>query len=134
MTQDDQTPKLHIDSDWKAEAQAEKEKLDERAEKQDQQDTGAQDQTARELPPATFATLVSSLATQVMLAMGGMQDPKTKRRIVDLALAKHHIDTLAMLEEKTKGNLTDEETKLLDQALYQVRMHYVQVAQGGMQA
>ena len=125
-------PKIVVDDDWKAEAQAEKEKLDERAQKQDQQDTGAQDQAARELPPATFATLVSSLATQVMLAMGGMQDPKTKRRIVDLALAKHHIDTLAMLEEKAKGNLTDEETKLLDQALYQVRMHYVQVAQGGM--
>ncbi len=125
-------PKIVVDDDWKAQAQAEKEKLDERAEKQDQQDTGAQDQAARELPPATFATLVNSLATQVMLAMGGMQDPKTKRRIVDLALAKHHIDTLAMLEEKAKGNLTDEEAKLLDQALYQVRMHYVQVAQGGM--
>ncbi|GAG19698.1 unnamed protein product [marine sediment metagenome] len=127
-------PKIVVDDDWKAQAQAEKQKLDERAEKQAQQDTGAQDPAARELPPATFATLVSSLATQVMLAMGGMQDPKTKRRIVDLALAKHHIDTLAMLEEKAKGNLTDEEAKLLDQALYQVRMHYVQVAQGGMQA
>ena len=124
-------PKIVVDDDWKAEAQAEKEKLDEQAEKQDQQEQ--QDQAARELPPASFATLVSSLATQVMLAMGGMQDPKTKRRIVDLALAKHHIDTLAMLEEKAKGNLTDEETKLLDQALYQVRMHYVQVAQGSIQ-
>lgn len=130
---DKEEPKIVVDDDWKAEAQAEKEKLDEQAKKQEQQDKGAQDQAARELPPATFATLVNSLATQVMLAMGGMQDPKTKRRIVDLALAKHHIDTLAMLEEKAKGNLTDEETKLLDQALYQVRMHYVQVAQGGMQ-
>lgn len=129
-------PKIVVDDDWKAQARAEKEKLDERAEKQDQQDqqdTGAQDQAARELPPASFATLANSLAAQVMLAMGGMQDPKTKRRIVDLGLAKHHIDTLAMLEEKTKGNLTDEEVKLLDQALYQVRMHYVQVAQGSMQ-
>ena len=124
-------PKIEVDDDWKAEAQAEKEKLDEQA-KQQQEDEAAQDQ-ARELPPATFATLVSSLATQVMLALGGMQDPKTKRRIVDLALAKHHIDTLAMLEEKAKGNLTDEEAKLLDQALYQVRMQYVQMAQGGIQ-
>ncbi len=127
-------PKIIVDDNWKAEAQAEKEKLDERAKKQEQQDRGAQDQAARELPPATFGTLVSSLAAQTMLAMGGMQDPKTKRRIVDLALAKHHIDTLAMLEEKAKGHMTDEEAKLLDQALYQVRMHYVQVAQGGMQA
>jgi len=124
-------PKIVVDDNWKAEAQAEKEKLDEQAEKQEKQEQ--QEQAARELPPASFATLANSLAAQVMLAMGGMQDPKTKRRIVDLALAKHHIDTLAMLEEKAKGNLTDEETKLLDQALYQVRMHYVQVAQGSIQ-
>ena len=126
-------PKIVVDDDWKAEAQAEKEKLDEQAEKRQQEAEGAQERAARELPPATFSTLVSSLATQVMLALGGMQDPKTKRRIVDLALAKHHIDTLAALEEKTKGNLTDEEVKLLDQALYQVRMQYVQMAQGTIQ-
>ena len=123
-------PKIAVDDDWKAQAQAEKEKLDEQAKKRQQEDKGAQDQAARELPPATFATLVSSLAAQTMLAMGGMQDPRTKRRMVDLALAKHHIDTLTMLEEKTKGNLTDEEVKLLDQVLYQVRMQYVQMAQG----
>ena len=58
-----------------------------------------------------------------------MEDPKTKRRYVDLDLAKHHIDILGLLEEKTKGNLTDEEKKLLDQALYEVRMQYVQIAQ-----
>ena len=46
-------------------------------------------------------------------------------------MAKHHIDTLAVLEEKTSGNLTDEEKKLLDNALYEVRMRYVQVAQTG---
>ena len=126
-------PKIVVDDDWKAEAQAEKEKLDEQARKRRQEAEGAQERAERELPPPTFATLVSSLAAQAMLAMGGMQDPRTKRRIVDLALAKHHIDTLAALEEKTKGNLTEEEVKLLDQALYQVRMHYVQMAQGSMQ-
>ena len=127
-----ENPEIAVDDDWKAQAQAEKEKLDEQAKKREQEDEGAQDQAARELPPATFATLVSSLGAQTMLAMGGMQDPRTKRRIMDLPLAKHHIDTLTMLEEKTKGNLTDEEVKLLDQALYQVRMQYVQMAQGGI--
>ncbi len=124
-------PKIIVDDDWKAQAQAEKEKLDEQA--KEQEDKGPQGPAARELPPPTFSTLISSLAAQTMLAMGGMEDPRTKRRIVDLALAKHHIDTLAALEEKTKGNLTDEEVKLLDQVLYQVRMQYVQMAQGSMQ-
>ncbi|MCE5325733.1 MAG: DUF1844 domain-containing protein [Planctomycetaceae bacterium] len=117
-------PKIIVDSDWKKQAQAEKEKLDKEVE-----ESGAGGRGPRRIPPASFSTLVSSLAMQVMMSLGGMQDPQTKRPVVDLALAKHHIDTLAMLEEKTKGNITDEEKKLLDEALYQVRMQYVQIAQ-----
>ena len=63
------------------------------------------------------------------LALGGVEDPQTKRRYVDLDLAKHHIDTLRILEEKTRGNLTDEEKRMLDRALYETRMQYVQMAQ-----
>ncbi len=117
-------PKIIVDSDWKKQAQAEKEKLDKEVEEAPDRGRGP-----RRIPPASFSTLVSSLAMQVMMSLGGMQDPQTKRPVVDLALAKHHIDTLAMLEEKTKGNITEEEKKLLDEALYQVRMQYVQIAQ-----
>ncbi len=46
-----------------------------------------------------------------------------------MVLAKHHIDVLGVLEKKTKGNLTAEEKSILDQALYEVRLRYVQVAQ-----
>ncbi|KKK79638.1 hypothetical protein LCGC14_2831470, partial [marine sediment metagenome] len=56
--------------------------------------------------------------------------PQTGRRYRNLQLAKHHVDTLAVLETKTQGNLTDDEKKLLDNALYEVRMAYVQAAQG----
>ena len=114
----DEKPKIIIDDDWKTQAQAEKEKLDQETQ------PGPQ-----ELPPASFATLVSSLVAQAFMAMGGYEDPRTKRRYVDLALAKHHIDTMSMLEEKTRNNLTAEEKKLLDGALYEVRMQYVQLAQ-----
>ena len=124
-------PKIVVDDDWKAQAQAEKEKLDEQPAEQPAAEE-AQAQGPRKLPPATFSTLVSSLATQAILSMGQMRDPKTKKPIIDLDLAKHHIDTLAMLEEKAKGNMTDEESKLLDQAIYQVRMQYVQFAQGNV--
>ena len=124
-------PKIVVDDDWKAQAQAEKEKLDEQPAEQPAAEE-PQAQGPRKLPPATFSTLVSSLATQAILSMGQMRDPKTKKPIIDLDLAKHHIDTLAMLEEKAKGNMTDEESKLLDQAIYQVRMQYVQFAQGNV--
>ena len=128
-------PKIHVDDDWKQQAQAEKEKLAEQVEKPGEGKAAADqpaDQPAggpREIPPASFTTLVSSLVTQTLMALGGYQDPKTHKRYVDLDLAKHHIDTLKVLEEKTRGNLTDDETKLLDRALYESRMQYVQLAQ-----
>lgn len=129
-------PKIVVDEDWKAEAEAEKERLS----KQDASGPAAAaaggkaagaDEAARELPPANFATLVSSTVTQILFALGAVEDPQTRRRYRDLPLAKHHIDMLAVLEEKTKGNLTQEEKQLLDRALYEVRMHYVRVAQSG---
>jgi hypothetical protein len=81
------------------------------------------------LPPASFATLVSTLVSQVLMALGGYEDPRTRRRYVDLDLAKHFIETLAVLEDKTRNNLADDEKKLLDNALYECRMQYVQIAQ-----
>jgi hypothetical protein len=127
-------PKIIVDDDWKAQAQAEKEKLAKEAAEATAKGGAAGGATGtargpRQLPPASFATLVNSLVTQTFLALGGMEDPRTKRRYVDLDLAKHHIDTLAVLEEKTKGNLSEEEAKMLDQGLYECRMQYVNIAQ-----
>jgi len=124
-------PKIIVDDDWKAQAKAEKEKL--AAETEGPADAAAGEASGpggpRDLPPASIETLMNSMATQVLMALGGYEDPQTKRRYVDLDLAKHFIDTLTVLEEKTKGNLTDDERKLLDQRLYETRMQYVQVAQ-----
>lgn len=127
MSEDDK--KIIIDDDWKSQAQAEKEKLSEEVEHGAEGGKGPAGEGQRELPPASFATLVNSMLTQVFFALGGIEDPQTGKRYLDLALAKHHIDTLAMLEEKTKNNLSADEKKLLDQALYESRMQYVQIAQ-----
>jgi hypothetical protein len=125
-------PKIIIDDDWKTQAEAEKKRL---ADEVEQQAEGPEaDEQLRELPPANFSTLVSSMVAQIFFSLGGLEDPKTKKRYVDLDLAKHHIDVLAVLEEKTKGNLTDDEKKLLDQSLYETRMQYVQVAQNVIRA
>ncbi|HDZ42682.1 hypothetical protein LCGC14_0238650 [marine sediment metagenome] len=123
-------PKIIVDDDWKAQAQAEKEKLTEQQAEDAQADApaGGSAGEGRQVPGASFEVLVSSLVTQAMFALGAIEDPTSKKRYLDLDLAKHHIDMLAVLDEKTKGNLTDDETKLLNQALYESRMHYVQVA------
>jgi hypothetical protein len=118
-------PKIIVDDDWKVQAQKEKEKLAQQAETKGEAEGGE----PRELPPASFTTLVGSLVTQIYMAVGGYEDPRTRKRYVDLALAKHHVDMLSVLEEKTKGNLSEEEKKLLDNALYETRLQYVQMAQ-----
>lgn len=129
---EEEKPKIIVDDDWKAQALAEKEKLAKDIEAGDAAPkAGAQADSSEphELPPANFATLVGSLVTQIFFALGGMEDPQSKKRYVDPALAKHHIDMLSVLEEKTAGNLTAEEKKILDKALYETRMRYVELAQ-----
>jgi hypothetical protein len=132
----DEKPKIFVDDDWKTQVQAEKEKLTKEAQ-QKQPSQGAQpggQGGPRQLPEASFPNLVNQIAMQAMLALGGMEDPQTKRRMVDLGVAKFHIDTLDLLREKTQGNTTEEEQKLLDQALYELRNAFVQISQNARPA
>lgn len=78
------------------------------------------EQQRRELPPVTFATFVVSLATSAMRHMGEGPDAE-----LDLELAKQSIDLLGVLHEKTKGNLDEEEARLLETVLYETRMKYL---------
>lgn len=80
---------------------------------------------AREIPPATFATLLNTLAMQAMGQLGVLPDPMTGKPTVNKPIAKHIIDTVAMLEEKTKGNLDEEESQMLKELLHQMRMIFV---------
>ena len=128
---DQEKPKIIVDDDWKAEARAEKEKLTEETESAPDAAEGG---GTREIPAASFSVLVSSLVTQTFFALGAIEDPQSGKRYVDPNLAKHHIDMLAVLEEKTAGNLTEEEKKLLDRAVYECRMQYVQLSQQISQA
>ena len=79
----------------------------------------------QQLPPANFMVLLSTLATQAMASLGFIPDPSTGKPNVNRPMAKHFIDMLAMLQEKTKGNLDEEETNHLRDALHQLRMTYV---------
>jgi len=118
--------RIHVDSDWKKQAQAEKERLAREVEKPGPASAGAARAGRPDrMPEASFSTLVQTLATQAALFMSSERDPRSGRSIQNLDLAKHHIDLLAVLEEKTKGNLTDEEKRLLDSILYELRVAYV---------
>ncbi len=77
------------------------------------------------LPQINFSTFVFSLSSSVLLHLGEMPEPTTNKKVVNLSLAKQSIDILAMLDEKTSGNLDEEEENLLKNLLYELRMKYV---------
>ena len=78
-------------------------------------------------PEVSFVAFVFSLASNAAVHFGDIPDPMTnERRPVDLDAAQQLIEILAMLEEKTRGNLTAEERQLLEQILYELRMRYVE--------
>lgn len=74
-----------------------------------------------------FARIVSSLATTAYSALGLLSDPAAGARHRDLAVARQMIDWLAVLEQKTRGNLSFEESDLLSRVLYELRLAYVEV-------
>jgi len=81
-----------------------------------------------ELPEIDFSTFVLSLVHSALVHLGDAPNPVTGRPDVSLALARQTIDLLALLQEKTRGNLTGDEERTLDESLYDLRMRYVEVA------
>jgi len=119
--------KIIIDEDWKQQAQKEKEIL--ASQEQAEKEKAQKEKAARgPLPPGNFAALVSTLVTQTLFALG-MVKVEGQEKEPDLEMAKYNIDMLETLEEKTKGNLTEEEKKVLENTLNQIRMAYVKVAE-----
>ncbi len=116
-------PKIIVDEDWKSQVQAEKESSEPEPDAAGAADGSAEQES--QLPPASFDLLLSTLASQAAMALGLVSPPDAKEIPVDLGLAKHCIDMLTVLEEKTKGNLTDSEEKMLNEVLHQLRMAFV---------
>ncbi len=117
-------PKVKVDEEWKARVKAEDEALD-RA-REEQKKAAQAGPATEQLPPADFATLVSMLSTQAMVALGVLPDPTSQKTEVRLPVARHFIDLLGVLEEKTKGNLNETERRLLDETLHQLRLAFVE--------
>jgi hypothetical protein len=140
----EEKPSLHIDTDWKRQAQEEKKRLAEEEAKKaaaapaapvasgpgaatSRAPTAPGRAPGQAMPAASFSVLVQSLMTQILFYLGDLTQRGAEPQ-VNLDMAKHQIDILGVLEEKARGNLSDEEKRMLDAALYEVRMRYVSVA------
>ncbi len=126
---DPETPKIIVDDDWKSSAKAEKEKLA-AAEKENAEQGAGADGLPEKLG---FKELVSLFATQALMYLGAIPD-QSGRAMVSLDIAKLNIDLLAVVQEKTKGNLSDEEQQMIDGTLNELRMQFVEVAKAVEQA
>jgi len=84
-------------------------------------------QTApQQLPPPSFSLLVATFASQAMVAFGKVPDPIEGKTEIRLELARHAIDMLDILEQKTKGNLTADEAAMLEGILHQLRLEFME--------
>ena len=153
QSSDQSEKRIIVDEDWKTKAQAEKEAIEKEAIEKEATEKEAIEKEAIEkeapstqdietsgdsdtetdspkhaYPPASFTSLISSLATQAAISLQGMQAEDAAPGPPDLALAKHLIDTLEVLETKTKGNLDEQESAVLSQVLRELRMIFVEVA------
>jgi hypothetical protein len=146
-------PTIHIDDDWKRQAQEEKRKLAEQAAAAKETSAPAaaaatpgsvasppsaalegrdprssrEAASRREPAPASFPAIVQSFMTQALLYLGELA-VRGGEPVLDLDMAKRQIDLLTILEEKTRGNLSADEQKLLDGVLYDLRNRFVGTA------
>lgn len=89
--------------------------------------TEAEEQT--QLPEVSFSTFIFSLSSSALLHFGEIPDPSSGSKKKNLAMAKHTIDILSMLEKKTTGNLTSDEEQLFKNILYDLKLRYVKEVQ-----
>jgi hypothetical protein len=81
------------------------------------------------LPEIDFNSFIFSLSTSALIQLGEIEDPFAQKLVKNLPLAKQTIDLIGMLKEKTKGNLSSEEEKIIEYVLYDLRMRYVKAAE-----
>lgn len=115
-----------IDKRFSTQEEVQKEEAKE--EKKPQEKREERKEKAEKLPPlpeATFSTFIYSLSTSALIHLGEIPEPTTQKMAKNIPLAKQTIDILGILQEKTKGNLTQDEEPLLNNILYDLRMRYV---------
>lgn len=124
------TVKKRVDESWKE--QTEREKQQPAAAPSQGPQAAAQGASAQpEALEARFDLFISGLAMEALIALGDLAHPATKRQAANLPQAKYLIDVLGIISDKTKGNLSMDEERLVKDALYQLRMRYLTKTGGG---
>lgn len=111
--------RIIVDEDWKAQVEREKAGAGQKSDSRNDQDPP--------MPPPTLTALASSLAMQALAALGLLPDPLTGKVEVRLNRARHLIDSVNLLYEKTKGNITEEESRAMEEMLHELRLTFIQV-------
>ena len=111
--------------DNQEEEMAESSEIEAQASESEDATASAEDAESFQLPEINFATFIFSLNTSVLVHLGIIDDPASGKKVKNLTLAKQTIDILGMLEEKTRGNLSEDEKSMLKHMLYDLRMIYV---------
>jgi len=119
--------KRTFDSQGKVKESVKAEKEEDRKTEKGREET-KQGDTAP-LPEVNFSSFLLSLSSSSLLHLGEIADPQSGEKKKDLALAKQSIDIISLLRDKTKGNLTQEEEKLMDHLLYDLRMRFVKASE-----
>lgn len=117
--------KIIIDEDWKSQVQAEKEAAAKEKPPASAQSSGPPPDM--QMPEASLEMLVTTLVTEAMISLGQVPHPHTGEPMFHPQQAKYLIDTIDVLREKTMGNVTPQETELMENLLHQLRMAYVQL-------
>ena len=130
MTDASEDKKIIIDEDWKTQVEAERVAVEATgdetaADAPEVAPASDSEHSDIPLPPADFTTIVSMLATQAMLNLGTLPNPMTGKTDRNLSQAKHAIDLIEVLQEKTKGNCNPQEEVMLQSLLHELRMAYV---------
>ena len=128
--------KRTFDSEGKVKEEFEKAPYREETVKEEQKkDTGEpaqrKEQETPPLPEVNFSSFLLSLSSSALLHLGEIADPQSGEKKKDLALAKQSIDIIGILKDKTKGNLSEEEEKLLENLLYDLRMRFFAASKQG---
>ena len=129
-------PQKKVDNEWKEQIDRERnapsaEKSPEKSSESKTPPENKPKKAASGKPDPHFVNFVSSLAFQALAALGEVPDPVSQERKVNPEQAKQMIDILTMIREKTEGNLTEDETNMLGQALYELQMKYVEKTESG---
>ena len=114
----DEEPKIHIDEDWKSKVERERE---EASREEADEAKESPDKELEESGLSLFDYLVSTLAAQTMFALGLVAEEGQEKVTIDLGTARHLVDSLMMLRDKTQGNLTKDEEKNLNEAIAELQ-------------